>query len=59
VFDDQVSFEYEGGENFLRRYLRMYSGMQLTDVITSTFQMKPHDERKSGSEKNHNQNKER
>jgi len=37
----------------LRKNLTMYSGIQLTDVITNTFQQKCHDQRNTGSESAH------
>lgn len=45
------SFEYDGGENFLRRNFRMYSGRQETSVMTSTFHRKSHDQMNSQSER--------
>lgn len=35
-----VNLAYTGGENFLRRYFRIYRGIQLTDVMATTFHIK-------------------
>ena len=46
-----MSLAYTGGENFFLKNLTMYSGIQLTEVITSTFQMKSQVKRNAASEK--------
>ena len=45
-----MSLAYTGGENFFLKNLTMYSGIQLTEVITSTFQMKSQVNRNAASE---------
>ena len=45
-----MSLAYTGGENFFLKNLTMYSGIQLTEVITSTFQMKSQVKRNAASE---------
>lgn len=44
-----VNFEYDGGENFLRRNLIIYRGKHEIKVITETFHAKSYDQINSQS----------
>lgn len=46
-----ANFEYDGGDNFLRRNFMIYNGKHETNVIASTFQMNSYDHMKSQSDK--------